>query len=50
METAQRSNRGKKVEGMYSRGIILWIVDAQADFMFPGGKLYVSGAEQIIPN
>jgi nicotinamidase/pyrazinamidase len=35
---------------MYSRGIILWIVDAQADFMFPDGKLYVSGAEQIIPN
>jgi len=29
---------------------ILWEVDAQADFMLPGGKLYVAGAERIIPN
>jgi len=29
---------------------ILWEVDAQADFMLPGGKLYVPGAEKIIPN
>lgn len=29
---------------------ILWEVDVQADFMLPGGKLYVPGAEQIIPN
>lgn len=29
---------------------ILWEVDAQADFMLPGGKLYVAGAEKIIPN
>lgn len=29
---------------------VLWEVDAQADFMLPGGKLYVSGAEKIIPN
>lgn len=29
---------------------ILWEVDAQADFMLPGGKLYVPGAETIIPN
>ena len=29
---------------------ILWQVDAQADFMLPGGKLYVPGAEKIIPN
>ena len=28
---------------------VLWEVDAQADFMLPGGKLYVSGAEKIIP-
>jgi nicotinamidase/pyrazinamidase len=27
---------------------ILWEVDAQADFMLPGGKLYVPGAEKII--
>jgi nicotinamidase/pyrazinamidase len=30
--------------------IVLWEVDAQEDFMLPGGKLYVPGAEQIIPN
>lgn len=29
---------------------IFWLVDAQADFMLPGGKLYVAGAEKIIPN
>lgn len=31
-------------------GPILWEVDAQADFMLPGGALYVPGAEKIIPN
>jgi len=35
---------------MLSRKFILWEVDAQADFMLPGGKLYVPGAEKIIPN
>src|ERR1700730_2584051 len=30
--------------------IIFWEVDPQADFMLPGGKLYVTGAEKIIPN
>lgn len=29
---------------------VLWEVDAQADFMLPDGKLYVPGAEKIIPN
>lgn len=29
---------------------ILWEVDTQADFMLPGGRLYVPGAENIIPN
>ena len=29
---------------------ILWEVDVQADFMLPGGKLYVPGSEKIIPN
>lgn len=29
---------------------ILWEVDAQTDFMLPGGALYVPGAEKIIPN
>ena len=35
---------------MSPRKIIFWEVDAQADFMLPGGKLYVPGAEKIIPN
>jgi len=34
----------------YARRIVFWEVDAQADFMLPGGKLYVPGAEKIIPN
>ena len=29
---------------------VFWDVDTQADFMLPGGKLYVPGAEKIIPN
>src|SRR5271170_3189085 len=33
-----------------SSKIIFWEVDAQRDFMLPGGKLYVPGAERIIPN
>jgi nicotinamidase/pyrazinamidase len=33
-----------------SRKIVLWEVDAQADFLLPAGKLYVTGAEKIIPN
>ena len=35
---------------MVSMNTILWEVDAQADFMLPGGALYVPGAEKIIPN
>jgi nicotinamidase/pyrazinamidase len=35
---------------MASRKVVFWEVDTQADFMLPGGKLYVSGAEKIIPN
>jgi len=31
-------------------GLVLWEVDAQADFMLPGGKLYVPGAEKIMAN
>ncbi|MGC1933565.1 MAG: hypothetical protein WA681_00995, partial [Candidatus Acidiferrales bacterium] len=30
--------------------IIFWEVDTQADFMLPGGKLYVLGAEKRVPN
>jgi|SRR5215470_8926593 len=30
--------------------LILWEVDAQADFMYPDGKLYVPGAEKLLSN
>ena len=35
---------------MRTRKIIFWEVDTQADFMLPGGKLYVPGAERLLPN
>lgn len=35
---------------MPSRNPIFWEVDTQADFMLPGGKLYVPGAERLLPN
>ena len=35
---------------MLSRTVVFWEVDAQADFMLPGGKLYVPGAEKLLPN
>ena len=34
---------------MVSRQVIFWDVDTQADFMLPGGRLYVPGAENLIP-
>jgi len=35
---------------MLSRNIVFWEVDVQADFMLPGGNLYVPGAEKLLPN
>ncbi len=35
---------------MSKRRTVFWEVDAQEDFILPGGKLYVPGAEKIIPN
>jgi nicotinamidase/pyrazinamidase len=35
---------------MVSRDVVFWGVDMQADFMLPGGKLYVPGAEKLLPN
>ncbi len=35
---------------MPSGDVIFWEVDTQADFMLPGGKLYVPGAEKLLPN
>jgi nicotinamidase/pyrazinamidase len=35
---------------MQSRDFIFWEADVQADFMLPGGKLYVPGAEKLLLN
>jgi nicotinamidase/pyrazinamidase len=35
---------------MVYRNVIFWDVDTQADFMLPGGKLYVPGAEKLLAN
>ena len=35
---------------MVSRNLVFWEVDTQQDFMLPGGKLYVPGAERLLPN
>jgi nicotinamidase/pyrazinamidase len=35
---------------MIADDLILWEVDTQKDFMLPGGKLYVPGAEKLLPN
>src|SRR4030081_2051715 len=35
---------------MVSRNLVFWEVDTQADFMLPGGHLYVPGAEKLLPN
>jgi nicotinamidase/pyrazinamidase len=35
---------------MRSPDYIFWAVDVQRDFMLPGGKLYVPGAEKLLPN
>jgi nicotinamidase/pyrazinamidase len=34
---------------MVSRRVIFWEVDTQVDFMLPGGRLYVPGAEKLLP-
>jgi nicotinamidase/pyrazinamidase len=35
---------------MVSRDFVFWEVDVQRDFMLPGGRLYVLGAEKLLPN
>jgi nicotinamidase/pyrazinamidase len=35
---------------MQSSDYIFWEVDVQTDFMLPGAKLYVPGAEKLLPN
>jgi nicotinamidase/pyrazinamidase len=34
---------------MQTSGTVLWCVDMQQDFVRPGGKLYVPGAERLLP-
>jgi len=40
----------RQANGMLARDLIFWEVDTQADFMLPGGRLYVPGAERLLPN
>ena len=35
---------------MVARNVVFWEVDTQKDFLLPGGKLYVPGAERLLPN
>ncbi|MFZ0199757.1 MAG: isochorismatase family protein [Candidatus Sulfotelmatobacter sp.] len=35
---------------MTARNVVFWEVDTQADFMLADGKLYVPGAERLLPN
>lgn len=35
---------------MLPQKFIFWEVDVQADFMLPAGRLYVPGAENLLPN
>jgi nicotinamidase/pyrazinamidase len=35
---------------MVSRDFVFWEVDVQRDFVLPGGKLYVPGAEKLLHN
>jgi len=35
---------------MVSRDFVFWEVDVQRDFMLPGGRLYVPGAEKLLSN
>jgi nicotinamidase/pyrazinamidase len=35
---------------MASRDFVFWEVDVQRDFVLPGGRLYVPGAEKLLPN
>jgi nicotinamidase/pyrazinamidase len=44
------SAKSQALAGTVAHRTVFWEVDLQADFMLPGGRLYVPGAERIIPN
>lgn len=44
-----RKSSGRAYNKRMDRSLIFWDVDTQVDFMQPEGKLYVQGAERIIP-
>lgn len=48
--TSRASKRETRKSAMRSHDYTFWEVDVQADFMLSGGKLYVPGAEQLLPN
>jgi nicotinamidase/pyrazinamidase len=48
--TKQQLLRDHATNPMPTNKTIFWEVDTQADFMLPGGKLYVPGAECLLPN
>jgi nicotinamidase/pyrazinamidase len=43
-----RSGSSGRMHRMHN--VVFWDEDTQYDFMYPDGKLYVEGAEEIIPN
>ena len=49
-KTIRSIERKFQVATGHNTKVVLWEVDAQTDFMLPGGKLYVPGAEKKIPN
>jgi len=48
--TSRASKDETRKSAMRSHDYTFWEVDVQADFMLSGGKLYVPGAEKLLPN
>jgi nicotinamidase/pyrazinamidase len=46
MQARKIAERGRS---MRNSELVLWCVDMQEDFVRPGGKLYVPGAEKLLP-